>query len=86
MLVRQEDEEASRKRKREAGGSGAKKGDGEDDVNSDCDDGLSGDEVDASLIISGGRASRRGRATFESSYSYAKAGPNDPEDSSEDDA
>lgn len=45
-----------------------------DSVDSECVDNLSGDEVDASNIIPGGRASRRGRPTTFTADMYAKAG------------
>ena len=43
-----------------------------DSVDSDCVDDLSGDEVDVSNIIEGGRRARRGRPP---TFDYAKAGP-----------
>jgi len=43
-----------------------------DSVDSECVDDLSGDEVDVSNIIEGGRRARRGRPT---TFDYAKAGP-----------
>ena len=39
-------------------------------------DGLSGDEVDPSLIIAGGRGSRRGRAQMSNPYAKAKPAAN----------
>ena len=58
----------------------------DDEADSECDEGLSGDEVDPSLIIAGGRSSRRGRATFTANYSYGPSGAGDDDESSEDDA
>ena len=46
-----------------------------DSVDSECVDDLSGDEVDASNIIEGGRRARRGRPTTFTAEMYAKAGP-----------
>jgi hypothetical protein len=51
-------------------------------VNSDVVEDLSGDEVDTSNIIEGGRASRRGRATSFAQAQYAAA--DSDEDSDED--
>ena len=42
--------------------------------------GLSGDEVDTSLIISGGRGTRRGRANFGSQQYQYKGKANDSDD------
>ena len=58
------------------------KGDDDDDddsdddgsVDSECIDDLSGDEVDTSNIISGGRSSRRGRPTVFTAQMYAQGG------------
>jgi hypothetical protein len=60
----------------------AEGGDDEDSVNSDVVEDLSGDEVDTSNIIEGGRASRRGRATSFAQAQYAAA--DSDEDSDED--
>jgi hypothetical protein len=53
--------------------------DDEDSVNSDVVEDLSGDEVDTSNIIEGGRRARRGRPV---SFTYAA---NDSEDDSDED-
>ena len=59
----------------------ASKGDDDDDdsdddgsVDSECIDDLSGDEVDTSNIIAGGRSSRRGRPTVFTAQMYAQGG------------
>jgi len=60
----------------------ASKGDDDDDddsdddgsVDSECIDDLSGDEVDTSNIIAGGRSSRRGRPTVFTAQMYAQSG------------
>jgi hypothetical protein len=44
-----------------------------DSVDSECVDDLSGDEVDASNIIEGGRRARRGRPTTFTAAMYAAA-------------
>lgn len=54
----------------------------EDSVNSDVVEDLSGDEVDTSNIIQGGRRTRRGRPTSFASAQYAAT--NDDSDSDED--
>jgi hypothetical protein len=43
-----------------------------DSVDSECVENLSGDEVDASNIIEGGRRARRGRPTTFTAEMYAK--------------
>ena len=58
----------------------SKDSDDEDSVNSDVIEDLSGDEVDTSNIIAGGRRARRGRATSFVQYTAT----NDSDDSDED--
>ena len=62
---------AAKRKRAEAGGDG-------EDSGGECEivDGCSGDEMDPTLIIPGGRASRRGRAT--SGNPYAAAPPAAP--------
>ena len=71
------------KKKKEKKKKKRKSGDGSDDdsVNSDVVEDLSGDEVDTSNIIAGGRRSRRGRPT---SFAQAYTANNDDSDSDED--
>ena len=58
----------------------SKDSDDEDSVNSDVIEDLSGDEVDTSNIIAGGRRARRGRATSFVQYTAT----NDSDDCDED--
>ena len=58
-----DEEPAAKKAKVEKKKKKKSKGSDDDSVNSDVVDDLSGDEVDTSNIIEGGRRSRKGRAT-----------------------
>jgi len=58
-----DEEPAAKKAKVEKKKKKKKSDDDNDSVNSDVVDDLSGDEVDTSNIIEGGRRSRKGRAT-----------------------
>jgi len=66
----EEEQQPKKKAKMEASSSTGKKAHkksksyGSDDEGGGTIEGLEGDDVDPSLIIPGGRASRRGRATF----------------------
>ena len=76
-----EEEEEPVKKKRKVETKKTKKSDDSDDdsVNSDVVDDLSGDEVDTSNIIEGGRRARRGRPV---SFTYAA---NDSDEDSDED-
>ena len=75
-----EEEEEPVKKKQKVEKKKKKSDDSDDDsVNSDVVDDLSGDEVDTSNIIEGGRRARRGRPV-----SFAYAANDSDEDSDED--